>query len=126
MNQYLLAVHSSPSDAPASPPSPEEMQGFMERVIALEDEMEATGAFVFGGRLTEPDAAAVVRKGEGGLAMTDGPFIESKEHIAGFYIINASDLAAAQEWARKVVGAIGAPIELRPFQATGRVKDQSM
>ena len=51
--------------------------------------------------------------------MTDGPFIESKEHIAGFYIINAGDLDAALAWAGKVVYAINHPIEVRPFRATG-------
>ncbi len=54
--------------------------------------------------------------------MTDGPFIEAKEHIAGFYIINADDLDAALTWARKVVDAIKHSIEVRPFRATGRVR----
>ena len=52
------------------------------------------------------------------MVMTDGPFAESKEHIAGFYIINADDLDAALAWAGKVVDAINAPIEVRPFFAT--------
>jgi hypothetical protein len=46
---------------------------------------------------------------------TDGPYVESKEHIGGFYVINADDLDAALAWAGKVVDAIGAPIEVRPF-----------
>jgi hypothetical protein len=53
--------------------------------------------------------------------MTDGPFVEAKEHIAGFYIINGDDLDVALAWARKVVDAINHPIEVRPFRATGRV-----
>ena len=124
MNQYLLSVHMGQSDAPAHQMTPEEMQGFMERVIALEAEMDASGTFVFGGRLTGPDDAAVVRTGDGNAVTTDGPYIETKEHIGGFYIINAADRDAAMAWAAKVTDAIGAPIEVRPFQATGRVKDQ--
>ena len=99
------------------------MQAFMERVIALEAEMDASGTFVFGGALHGPDAATVVRVGDGDVVMTDGPFVESKEHIAGFYIINADDLDASLAWASKVVDALNHPIEVRPFRATGRVKD---
>ena len=55
--------------------------------------------------------------------MTDGPFVESKEHIAGFYVIEADDLDAALAWADKVTSCIGAPIEVRPFTATGKVAD---
>jgi hypothetical protein len=95
----------------------------MERVIALEAKMDASGTFVFGGALHGPDAATVVRVSDGDVVMTDGPFVESKEHIAGFYIINADDLDAALAWAGKVVDAINHPIEVRPFRATGRVKD---
>jgi hypothetical protein len=98
------------------------MQAFMERVIALEDEMEKTGTFVFGGALHGPDASTVLRAGETDVMMTDGPFVEAKEHIAGFYIINADDLDAALAWGRKVVDAIQHPIEVRPFRATGRVQ----
>ena len=49
--------------------------------------------------------------------------MEAKEHIAGFYIINADDLDEALSWGRKVVAAINHPIEVRPFQATGKVAD---
>jgi hypothetical protein len=90
------------------------MQAFMGRVIALEAEMEASGTFVFGGALHGPDATTVLRVDGGAVVMTDGPFIESKEHIAGFYIINAEDLDAALAWAGKVVDAINHPIEVRP------------
>jgi hypothetical protein len=94
----------------------------MKRVAALEAEMEASGTFVFGGALHGPDAATVVRVSGGDLVMTDGPFVEAKEHIAGFYIINADDLDAALAWAGKVVDATNHPIEVRPFRATGRVQ----
>jgi len=100
------------------------MQEFMQRVIALEAEMDASDTFVFGGALHGPDAATVVRVSDADTVMTDGPFAEAKEHIAGFYIINANDLDAALAWADKVAHATNHPIEVRPFFATGRVADQ--
>jgi hypothetical protein len=110
--------------APATPPTPEEMQGFMERVIALEAEMDESGTFVFGGALHGVDASTVFRPADGDVVMTDGPFAEAKEHIAGFYIIDAEDLDEAMAWANKVAVAINGPIEVRPFRGTGRVADQ--
>ncbi len=115
MSQYLLSVHAVAGEVHEQSMTSEEMQSFMERVAALETEMKASGTFVFGGRLHDPDAATVVRSSDGDLVMTDGPFAESKEHIGGFYIINADDLDAALAWAGKVVDAINAPIEVRPF-----------
>ena len=122
MSQYLLSTYAVEGEVSRAPRTPEEMGAFMERVIALEAEMEASGTFVFGGALHGPDAATVARKSDGDLIMTDGPFVEAKEHVAGFYIINADDLDAALAWAGKVVDAINQPIEVRPFRATGRVE----
>ena len=124
MTQYLLATYDVEGEVGGAPATPEEMQSFMRRVIALEAEMEASGTFVFGGALHGPDAATVLRPNRGDVVMTDGPFTESKEHIAGFYIVNAADLDAALAWADKVVKALNHPIEVRPFRATGRVADQ--
>ncbi len=114
MSQYLLSVHTVVGET-REPMSPEEMQASMERISTLEAEMEASGTFVFSARLHDPDTATVVRRNDGEVVMTDGPFAESKEHIAGFYIINGDDLDAALAWAGRVVGAINAPIEVRPF-----------
>ncbi len=116
MSQYLLAVHTEAGGGSHEQSmTPEEMQSSMGKVFALEAEMKASGTFVFTGRLHDADAATVVRPSDGGLVMTDGPFVESKEHIGGFYIINADDLDGALVWAGKVVEAIDAPIEVRPF-----------
>ena len=123
MSQYLLSTYVVEGQVPGAPTTPAEMQTFMERVMALEAEMAASGTFVFGGALHGPDAATVVRAGQGDVVMLDGPFVEAKEHIAGFYIINADDLDAALAWAQKVVRALNHPIEVRPFRATGYVKD---
>jgi hypothetical protein len=122
MAQYLLSTYAVEGEVPGAPSTPKAMQAFMERVAALEAEMEASGTFVFGGALHGPDAATVVRVRDGDVVMTDGPFVEAKEHIAGFYIINADDLDAALAWAGKVADATNHSIEVSPFRATGRVE----
>jgi hypothetical protein len=99
------------------------MRAYMQPIIDLEAEMDARGTFVFGGALHGPDAATVVSAQGGAVAMTDGPFVEAKEHIAGFYVIDAADLDEALVWAGKVAAATGRPIEVRPFRATGRAAD---
>ena len=122
MGQYLLSTYSREGEDSGRPSTPEEMGAFMKRVATLEAEMDASGKFVFGGALHGPEAATVVRADEGEAVMIDGPYVEAKEHIAGFYIIEADDLDEALGWARKVVDAIDHPIEVRPFRATGRVQ----
>ena len=123
MSQYLLSTYAVQGAVSGAPGTPEEMQEFMGRVIALEAEMDAAGAFVFGGALQGPDAATVFTPGAEGPA-SEGPFAESTAHIAGFYIIDANDLDAALAWGEKVAVATNHPIEVRPFFATGRVADQ--
>ncbi len=122
MKQYLLATYMGEGAAPSSPPSPDEMAAFMKRVADVEQDMEDNGAFVFGGGLFGPDTATVVRYNNEETVTTDGPFIEAKEHIAGFYVINAEDIDEALNWATKVSTAIQKEIEVRPFRATGRVR----
>ena len=90
MGQYLLSVHSVEGQEQGPPPSPEAMQGYMQAIMELESEMDAAGAFSFGGALHGPNAATVVRAVDGDTTLTDGPFAEAKEHIAGFYIINTA------------------------------------
>jgi hypothetical protein len=114
MTRYLLSVHSTAGEARA-PMSDEEMRQSYQRIGALEREMESAGAWVFSGRLHDPDTATVVRVSGGEVLTTDGPFAESKEHLGGFYVIEAEDLDAALGWAAKVTAAIQVPIEVRPF-----------
>ena len=114
MTHYLLSVHSVEGET-REPMNAEEMQQVMHHVAVLEEEMRSAGAWVFGGRLHDPESATVVRVTHGDVLTTDGPFAESKEHLGGFYIIEAEDLDAALGWASKVTAAINAPIEVRPF-----------
>jgi hypothetical protein len=116
MAKYLLSVHSIAGEVRA-PMTDEEMQQYMKQIHALEEEMRSTGTWVFGGALHEPDTATVVRMSGGEVLTTDGPFAESKEHLGGFYIIEADHLDAALTWASKVTEIVKKPIEVRPFRA---------
>ena len=113
MSQYMLAVYSS--DEPREPMTDEEMQRGFAVVHAIEEEMQAANALVYSGRLLEPARARVVRPRRRMGKTTDGPYAETKEHIGGFYIIEAPDLDTALAWASKVTDAIDTPIEVRPF-----------
>ncbi len=117
MTHYLLAVHMGSGER-REPPSEEQMREYGARIDALEADMRAADALVFSGRLTEPDSAAVIDATNGEVQVTDGPFLESKEAIGGFYIIEAPTAEAAQAWATKTSAVVGMPIELRPFQDT--------
>jgi hypothetical protein len=114
MTRYLLSVHSVEGEI-REPMTDEEMRQSHKQLGILEQEMKSAGAWVFSGRLHEPDTATVVRLSGGEVVTTDGPFVESKEHLGGFYIIEAEDLDAALAWASRVTNAIRIPIEVRPF-----------
>lgn len=114
MARYLLSVHTR-DDQPQEPMTPEQMKPMMKAIGALEAEMRSAGALFLSGRLTGPREARVVRKTNGKVIRTDGPFVETKEQIGGFYIVDANDLDAALDWAAKTSAAVGQPIEVRPF-----------
>ncbi len=112
MKQYLLSV-VTPTDG--RQPSPDALNGIMERVGAVNRELEEAGAWVFAGGLESPSTATVLRVSGDEVLMTDGPFAEGKEYLGGFSIIRAADLDAALEWGTKLTRAIGLAIEVRPF-----------
>jgi len=114
MAQYLLSVHSR-AEATRAPMTEEDMQRGWQLINALEADMKSSGTWVFSGRLHDADTATVVRVTDGAVVTTDGPFVEAKEHLGGFYIIEAQDLDAALAWASRVSQAISTPIEVRPF-----------
>ena len=116
MTRYLLSVHTVEGEA-RDPMTDGEMQQSYKQVLLIEEEMKSAGAWVFSGRLHEPDTATVVRGSDGQAVTTDGPFVEAREHLGGFYIIQAEDLDAALAWASKTTAAVGKPIEVRPFAA---------
>ena len=112
MTMYLLSIYQPDGD----PPPPDVLARVMADIDVINRELRATGSWVFAGGLHPPTTATVVRVRDGDVLMTDGPFVEGKEHIGGFTIINAPDLDAALEWGRRLAAATTLPIEVRPFQ----------
>jgi len=114
MAHYLLSVHSVDGEL-REPMTDDAMKESFRQIGILEAEMKSSGSWVVSGRLHGPDTATVVRISNGELLTTDGPFAESKEHLGGFYIIEAQDLDAALALASKVTKVIKRPIEVWPF-----------
>ena len=112
MNQYLLSIYQPDGE----PPSPEVLERIAADVGAVQDEMRAAGAWVFSGGLHAASTATVLNPRRDGMPMTDGPYVEGKEHIGGLVIIKAESLDEALVWGRKVARATTLPIEVRPFQ----------
>ena len=109
MAQYLVAIHL-PDDF-----DPSRVDKAMERNIdALNDEMVAAGVRVFVGGLLPVSSAKSLRAQPGGkVIVTDGPYLETKEHIGGFWVVEAASLDEALEWGRKAVVACRVPVEVR-------------
>jgi hypothetical protein len=112
MKQYLLSVYYAEDDIPA----PGDGEKIVRDVDALNAELRAAGAWVFAGGLFPSSTATVLQVRGGDVLVTDGPYIEGKEHIGGFWVIKAADLDAALEWGTKATRACTAAVEVRPFQ----------
>ena len=112
MKQYLLSIYQPDGD----PPPREVLAKVMADIDAINRDLVSTGSWVFAGGLHAASTATVLRAKDGEVLMTDGPFVEGKEHVGGFTIINAPDLDAALEWGGRLARATGLPIEVRPFR----------
>jgi len=107
--QYLVSVIFDETDGLATPDE-------MAAIDAFNDRLQAEGHWVFAGGLGAPTTATVVDHRGGGEALfTDGPFLESKEYLAGFWIIEAPDLDVALKLAAKGSKACNRKVEVRPF-----------
>jgi hypothetical protein len=114
MTQYLLSVHSVEG---TEPPSAEDIRQMYADVEVFNAELRATGAWVFAGGLHPSDTATVVRVTSGQVVMTDGPFAETQEMLAGFYLLEAKDLNEAIRLASGIPPAKHGSIEVRPVRA---------
>lgn len=94
----------------------EEIQDKSRALRPLLAEMRAAGVLVFTGGL-DPDAPVVsVAPTDGEVLVTDGPYVESKEHIGGFAVVDVADDRAACDWAGRIALACGWPQEVHRFQ----------
>jgi hypothetical protein len=111
MKQYMLSVYQSEGGTP-----PDNLDEIMRDLEAVNNEMRAAGAWVFASGLNAPSTATVLRASGNDVLITDGPYVESKEYIAGFTILQAADLDEALKWGSKIAAVLGLPIEIRPLQ----------
>jgi hypothetical protein len=103
----------------------EELREKSRAVGALRAEMKAAGVFVFLGGLDDAAPVFSVDASSGTPVFTDGPFIESKEHLGGFTVVDVADEEEARLWAGKVAVACGWPQEVRRFQVPGQLPETS-
>jgi hypothetical protein len=112
MPQYLVAIHH-PDDYD---PAVVEDEAMSRDIGALNVEMKAAGVRIFVGGLHPVSSARSLRaQPDGKVLITDGPYLETKEHIGGFWVLEAANLEEALAWGRKAVVACRAPVEVRPF-----------
>lgn len=112
MTRYLLSIYQPQGGTP----DPEFLEAVGRKLHDMNEALKSSGSWVFAAGLHAPETATVVRLREGEVLTTDGPYVEGKEHIGGFWIIEAPDLDAALGWARRAAEATTLPIEVRPFQ----------
>ena len=87
----------------------------MAAIDAFNDRLERDGHWVFAGGLGAPATATVIDNRNGQIVFTDGPFVESKEYLAGFWVIEAPDLDAALALAAEGSKSCNRKVEVRPF-----------
>ncbi len=117
MTQYLLSLPHDTAESPTMETmDPEELQKAQEAVGGFMERLQAEGAWVFAGGLHPPSTATTVDNRGDEPILTDGPFVEAKEYLGGFWIIEAPDLDKALEWAKDVSNALGVRSAVGAFQ----------
>jgi hypothetical protein len=111
MSQFLVAVQ-----LPANFNSASESEATVRAIDALNHEMAAAGVVVFvGGLNSVREAKSLKASPDGKVTTTDGPYLETKEHIGGFWVLEVANMDAALAWGRKAAVACAKPIEVREF-----------
>jgi hypothetical protein len=109
MKQYVVAIHHPDNYDPSV-----ETEALERDIDPLNDEMVVAGVRIFVGGLQPASSAKSLRaQPHGKVIITDGPYIEAKEHIGGFWVVEAADMDEALAWGRKAVVACRAPVEVR-------------
>lgn len=114
MAQYLVAIHH-PDDYD---PAVTEDEAMTRDIDVLNDEMVAAGVRVFVGGLHPAHCAKSLRaQPDGEVHVSDGPYLQTKEHVGGFWVLETADMDEALAWGRKAAIACRAPVEVRPFHS---------
>jgi hypothetical protein len=109
--KYLVAIHHPDDYDPST-----EDEAMSRDIDVLNDEMVAAGIRVFVGGLHPARSAKSLRaQPDGGVLVTDGPYLRTSEHVGGFWVLEAANLDEAVAWGRKAALACRAPVEVRPF-----------
>ncbi|NYJ01678.1 hypothetical protein HNR19_002376 [Nocardioides thalensis] len=117
MAEYLIYFNQQwVGDHPA-----EWFQGRVEPSMAVVNEMKAAGVWVFGGGLEEDGPVYAADATSGEVLVTDGPYVETKEQLGGFCVVDVPDDETAKYWAGKVAAGCGWPQEVRKFGAVPEV-----
>jgi len=113
--QYLLLIYNDEKLwAPETKTDPSVLQAITAAHMRLGAELSEAGAMVGGNRLQPTDTATTVRTVGGSQSLHDGPYAETREQLAGYYLIEAPDLDAAIGWAKKIPGGPHYSVEVRP------------
>jgi hypothetical protein len=124
--KYAFTIYGDESQRAAA--TEEEQLAMSQAYGAVTQEMEQKGVLVAGEGLYPTQTATTVRVREGDRDVTDGPFAETKEQLAGFYVLDVKDLDEAIEWAAKIPGSQFGSIEIRPvmvFDEAGNLIEEA-
>ena len=113
MTQYMMSV-IHPEDFSYAPG---DLEKAYQATDAFNQDLMASGKWVFGGGLVPASSATVVDGRNGQNVVTDGPYVEVKEQLGGFWVVEATDLDEALELGRRASEACLHPVEVRAFQA---------
>ena len=116
--KYLCLIYSDEKKRDALPR--EEMEAIKRKFFAYTDSIKKSGHYLGGEALEPTQTAKTVRSRDGKVVSTDGPFVETKEQLGGFYLIDAKDFDEAVQVASRIPSASFGSIEVRPVRVFDR------
>ncbi len=112
--KYMLLIYGD-EDLNSPPPELPDTQALLEEYFALSRRLRAAGIDLPAEELARADTATTVRIRDGEVLVSDGPFIEAKEQLGGYYMVEAENFDEAAKWAAQIPGARTGAIEIRPI-----------
>lgn len=110
--KYLLLLYAAPTAEPQ--PGTAEFDAMMGEYATLDQRMSGVATFLAGEGLQGAETATTLRKRAGRVETMDGPFAETREHLGGFYLIDAPDIDTALRYAAEIPAARYGSVEVRP------------
>jgi hypothetical protein len=118
--QYMFLIYLD--EAKFAAMTQAQRDAFGNGMLDYDDALKESGHYIIGEPLKAPSEAVTLRNWDGTLSMTDGPFMETKEHLSGFILVNARDLNEAIQLASRMPLATVGSIEVRPLDVLERVE----